>query len=78
MAFQAVAWMHYSDLAHGDLKPDNILLKRLDRRPGDWRVAFCEVGGEIYQVIIGDWGTARWSGEGIHAFICVLNRDANP
>ena len=65
--FQAVAWMHDSDLAHGDLKPDNILLKRLDRRPSDWRVAFCEVGGEVYQVIIGDWGTARWSGEGTDA-----------
>ena len=22
--------------------------------------AFCEVGGEIFQVIIGEWGTARW------------------
>ena len=25
--FQVVAWMHDSDLEHGDLKPDNILLK---------------------------------------------------
>ena len=30
-------------------------------------MAFCEVGGEIYQVIIGDWGTARCSGEGTDA-----------
>jgi len=59
---QATAWMHASGYAHGDLKPDNILLKRLSERPVDSLVAWCEVKNVAYQILIGDWGHARWSG----------------
>jgi len=59
---QATAWMHASGYAHGDLKPDNILLKRLSERPVGSLVAWCEVKNVAYQILIGDWGHARWSG----------------
>jgi len=60
---QATAWMHASGFAHGDLKPDNILLKRLNDCPPAPCVAYCEVQAVKYQILIGDWGHARWSGK---------------
>ena len=68
---QVASWMHRSGLAHGDLKPDNVLLIKLDTRPTDQRVAFCEVQAVIYQIVFADWGHARWSGgngQAVHAF----------
>ena len=68
---QATVWMHASGLAHGDLKDSNMLLKRLKQIPRDPRVAFCVVEGITYQIVFGDWGHARWSGQSdtaIHVF----------
>jgi serine/threonine protein kinase len=68
---QATVWMHASGLAHGDLKDSNMLLKRLKQIPRDTRVAFCVVEGITYQIVFGDWGHARWSGQSdtaIHVF----------
>lgn len=68
---QVIVWMHEMKLAHGDLKPDNMLLKKLPNVPDDWRIAYCTVEGATYQIILCDWGHARWSGCGgqaIHVF----------
>ena len=37
------------------------------RRRSNWCAALCELDGEIYNIVIGDWGTARWSGAGTDA-----------
>ena len=47
-------WMHAFDIAHGDLKPENVLLKRLDSTPTDPRVAYCVVQINIWQIVFGD------------------------
>ena len=67
---RVVSWMHECDLAHGDLKPDNILLKKLAAVPSDWRIAYCTVQGVHYQIFLSDWGHARWSGRGsaVHVY----------
>jgi serine/threonine protein kinase len=65
---QVVSWMHECELAHGDLKPDNILLKKLSEAPCDWRVAYCTVEGVYYQIFLSDWGHAQWSGKGDHVY----------
>ena len=64
---QVAGWMHGLGLAHGDLKPANILLKRLDSIPVDPHVAFCVVKAITYQIVFGDFGHARWSGQGMNA-----------
>ena len=64
---QVADWMHEMGLAHGDLKPANILLKRLGSVPDDPLVAFCVVKGVINQIVFGDFGHARWSGQGRNA-----------
>ena len=69
----AAAWMHKSGFAHGDLKPSNILLKRLDGIPGDSRVAFCKVQECFYKIVFGDWGHARWSGRSEDCFHLFTN-----
>jgi serine/threonine protein kinase len=64
---QVAGWMHGMGLAHGDLKPANILLKLLDCAPENPHVAFCVVQGRIFQIVLGDLGHARWSGQGMNA-----------
>ena len=59
-----VLYMHETDLAHGDLKPGNILLRKLTLTPLDPLVAHCTVQGQIYQILVCDFGHARWSGKG--------------
>jgi serine/threonine protein kinase len=66
-----VRYMHATDLAHGDLKPGNILLRKLTSIPLDPLVAHCTVQGQIYQIMVCDLGLARWSGKGgkaVHVF----------
>jgi len=64
---KVVRWMHECELAHGDMKPDNMLLKQLPGAPSDSRVAYCVVRDAYYQIFLSDWGSARWSGRGIAA-----------
>ena len=58
-----VMWMHGENLAHCDITPRNIFLKRLSQRPEDKRVAYFTLGDEFLQVILADWGHSRWDGE---------------
>ena len=69
-----VCWMHESNLVHGDLKPDNMLLKKLQGMPEDSRIAHCTVDGTTYQIVLCDWGHARWSGAG-DAAVHVYSRE---
>jgi serine/threonine protein kinase len=59
---QVVAWAHEQQLVHGDLHAGNVFLIRLAEhctlRSG---MATCCVRGQLYQVLLGDWGLARWS-----------------
>jgi serine/threonine protein kinase len=58
-----VMWMHEENLAHCDITPRNIFLKRLSQRPEDKRVAYFILGGDFLQVILGDLGFSRWDGQ---------------
>lgn len=64
---QVADWMHGYGMAHGDIKPSNVLLKRLETTPDNPHVAFCVVSGTIYQIVFGDLGYARWSGQAVDA-----------
>jgi len=64
---QVADWMHGFGMAHGDIKPSNVLLKRLETTPDNQHVAFCVVSGTIYQIVFGDLGHARWSGQAVDA-----------
>jgi len=60
---KTVKWMHDENLAHCDITPRNILLKRLSQTPNDKRVAFIFWRGGFWQVVLADWGLSRWDGE---------------
>jgi serine/threonine protein kinase len=60
---KTVMWMHEENLAHCDITPRNILLKKLSQRPEDERVAYFILGDDIWQAILADWGFSRWDGE---------------
>ena len=65
---RVVLYMHRAGLAHCDLKPDNMLMKRMDAvPPPDSLLAWCIVQGQVYQIWVCDFGHARWSGSGENA-----------
>jgi len=59
---QVVKWAHDCGMVHGDLKPDNIFLLKLESIPETPDVAYCVVSKAVYQIILGDWGHARFLG----------------
>jgi serine/threonine protein kinase len=62
---RVVLYMHRAGLAHCDLKPDNMLMKKLDATPPhDSLLVWCKVRGQVYQIWVCDFGHARWSGKG--------------
>jgi serine/threonine protein kinase len=45
-----------------------MLLKIIKETPNDSRIAWCVVEHTKYQIVFGDWGNARWSGQTEKAF----------
>jgi hypothetical protein len=59
---QVIAWAHQQELVHGDLHAGNVFLIRLAGHGAVGSgIATCCVLGKWYQVLLGDWGLARWS-----------------
>jgi serine/threonine protein kinase len=62
---KVVHYMHRAGLAHCDLKPCNMLMKKLDATPPhDSLLAWCMVQDQVYQILVCDFGHTRWSGRG--------------
>ena len=67
--------MHNENMAHCDITPHNIFLKKLSCRPDDERVAYFDYQSQVWQVVLGDWGHSRWDGENggkraVHRYSC--------
>jgi serine/threonine protein kinase len=78
---RVVQYMHRAGLAHCDLKPCNMLMKKMDMAPPFVsRSVWCMVQGQVYQIWVCNFGHARWSGKGekaVHVFCADGKKHSN-
>ena len=68
---QVADWMHGFGMAHGDIKPSNVLLKRLETTPDSQHVAFCVASIRLCLAI---WATRDGPGRQSMQCTCSLTR----